>query len=203
MVTQGELGEIVTGVPKYPHLFLQGRVLIEEAFPMMMKRYTKNQVCCFSGYRPEKLGLGDAEAFLRGEIERSICRAVQAGCHVFMTGMSRGFDLWAARTVLGMREELGVELWSVVPYDGIDRSWNENWRERYHEVLFSAERVYCLEMRYKPGCFYKRNSFMVENSCRLICYYDGIPGGTEYTVQQARKFGLEIDNLADRQLVLW
>ena len=170
---------------------------------MKMKRYTKNQACCFSGYRPEKLGIGDAEVFLRGEIERSIRRAVQAGCHVFMTGMSRGFDLWAARTVLGVREELGVELWSVVPYDGLERCWNENWRELYNEVLFNAERVYCLEKKYKPGCYYKRNRFMVENTCRLICYYDGITGGTEYTMQLARKFGLEIDNLADRQLILW
>lgn len=167
-----------------------------------VKLYPKNQVCCFSGYRPEKLGIGDAEIFLRGEIERSIRHAMQAGCRAFITGMSRGFDLWAARTVLRVREKLQIELWSAVPYDGMELRWNEKWRGIYKEVLFAADRVYCLQTQYTSDCFHKRNRFMVDNASRLICYYDGIPGGTEYTVRLAQRSGLEIDNLADRKLIL-
>lgn len=168
----------------------------------MLMRYRKKQVCCFSGYRPEKLGIQDAEVFLRGEIARSIHHAVQAGCRVFITGMSRGFDLWAARVVLSLCEEMHIELWSAVPFDGMELRWDEKWRKIYKEVLLSAKRVYCFQKQYTPDCYHKRNHFMVEHACRLICYYDGIPGGTEYTVRLAQRSGLEIDNLADRGLIL-
>ena len=39
------------------------------------------------------------------------------------------------------------------------------------------------------------NRYLVNNFSRLICYYDGQPGGTAYTVEYARKNGLEIINL--------
>ena len=36
---------------------------------------------------------------------------------------------------------------------------------------------------------------MVDNSSRLICYYNGCSGGTAFTVRYAGKKGLEIVNL--------
>ncbi len=130
-------------------------------------------------------------------------RAAQAGCTAFFTGMSRGFDLWATQTVLSLREELHLSLWCAVPYAGQEERWADYWRSIYHEVLFAANRVFCLHDRYISGCYHERNRFMVDGSCRLICYFNGQPGGTAFTVRLARKHGLYIDNLADRQLNLW
>lgn len=164
--------------------------------------YTKKQICCFSGHRPEKMAVEDAELFLRDGLERAIRRAAQAGYTAFMTGMSRGFDLWAAREVLALRKDLGLLLWCVVPYLGQEVQWEAAWQTAYRQVLLAADRVFCLQEAYTADCFHKRNRFMVEGAGRLICYLDGRTGGTAFTVQLAREGGLEIDNLADRQLIL-
>lgn len=167
-------------------------------------KYGRNQICCFSGYRPEKMDWGrwqDAQA--EGALERAVRRAASAGCVVFLTGMSRGFDLWGAQTVLALREELGLKLWCAVPFAAQDERWEDGWREIYREVLSGAERTFCLSDEYTPDCFYDRNRFLVEGSGRMICWYDGQSGGTSHTVRLARRAGLTIDNLADRQLSLW
>jgi len=160
------------------------------------------QICCFSGHRPEKLSASE-QALLMNGLEATVRRAAGAGFTAFLTGMGRGFDLWAARTVLSLRDELGLELWCAVPYAGQEEHWPAEWRALYQEVLLSARRVYCLHTHYTPQCFHDRNRFMVENAQRLICYFNGSPGGTAYTLRLARAHGLEIENLADRQLALW
>lgn len=49
--------------------------------------------------------------------------------------------------------------------------------------------------KYCKQAFHIRNRYMVDHSSRLICYYDGQLGGTDYTVNYARKKGLDIINL--------
>ena len=44
---------------------------------------------------------------------------------------------------------------------------------------------------------------MVAASSLLICYFDGRSGGTAQTVRMAEQSGLEIVNLAERQLHLF
>ena len=54
--------------------------------------------CCFTGHRPEKLGMSetDVKKLLKAEIKK----AIDFGYCVFVSGMSRGVDLWAAELVL-------------------------------------------------------------------------------------------------------
>lgn len=53
---------------------------------------------CFTGHRPEKLTR--SEAATRKDLEIQICQAVADGLNVFITGMARGVDIWAAQIVL-------------------------------------------------------------------------------------------------------
>lgn len=41
---------------------------------------------------------------------------------------------------------------------------------------------------------------MVEQSSRLLCYYDGQPGGTTHTIRCAVRNGLDVYNLAGYDL---
>ena len=167
--------------------------------------YDRMEACCFSGYRPEKFS-GDPDAVrtaLAGELEQAVRQAAADGYRMFVTGMSRGFDLWAAETVLRLREELPVQLLCAVPFDGQPAGWESAWRERYMEILLKADLVHSLSHCYTPDCFFVRNRFMVDGCSRLICWYDGHAGGTQFTVNYARRHGLEVVNLADRQLRLF
>lgn len=165
--------------------------------------YGKDRVCCFTGYRPEKIHLDSAGLLrLQQDTRSAVHRAAQAGCRAFLCGMSRGFDLLAAQQVLALQDSLGLELWAAVPFPGQDARWEPYWREAFHDCLLAAGRVFCLSERYTPGCYHARNRFLVASASRMICYFDGQPGGTAYTVRLARAQGLTIDNLADQQLSL-
>ena len=172
-----------------------------------MTEPNRTVTCCFSGYRPEKMPGVLAEnaeipTFLSAPLREAVRAAVAHGFTHFVTGMSRGFDLWAAQTVLRLTDELPLSLVCAIPFDGQDADWAPAWRELYDRVLRRAAQVYLLSPAYTPGCFHTRNRFLVDAAARLICYYDGQPGGTAYTVRYARRCGLELVNLADTQLTL-
>ena len=58
--------------------------------------------CCFTGHRPEKIGipLGTVIALL----DKAISEAIQSGYSTFISGMARGVEIWAAEIVLKYRD---------------------------------------------------------------------------------------------------
>lgn len=58
---------------------------------------------CFTGHRPEKLTRH--EKSIKKDLEKEIRQAVADGLNVFITGMARGVDIWAAQIVLMLRDE--------------------------------------------------------------------------------------------------
>lgn len=168
-----------------------------------------SSVCCFSGYRPEKMPADMAEgspAFcgMQQRLRRAIRQASDGGFRHFLSGMSRGFDLWAAEAVLELaREGCPIDLWAAIAFPGMQKYWEPEWSRRYDAVLDQAARVFALYDRYQPDCYTTRDRFLVEQSSACICFFDGTPGGTAYTVGLARRRGLDIINLADPQLSLF
>ena len=165
-------------------------------------------ICCFSGYRPEKMPADMAEG--TPEFDRMLCRlrtailrAAEQGYTVFLSGMSRGFDLWAAEVVLELQDRgLDIALWAAIAFHGMEQYWEPEWQARYDTALRRARHTFAICDRYEPGCYTRRDAFLVQRSSRCICFFDGVPGGTEYTVNAARRAGHTIVNLADNQLVL-
>ena len=65
----------------------------------------RERTCCFSGHRPEKMPFAanaNSYAFqqFRNALTRTIYDAIHSGYNHFITGMSRGMDLWAAQEVI-------------------------------------------------------------------------------------------------------
>lgn len=157
-------------------------------------------ICAFTGYRPEKFPFGENEADprceqLKQELFCEILRMTREGVNVFMSGMARGVDIWAAEAVLqiqNVKPSQKIELWAIVPYDRQPLAWSAKERARYQRILEQAARVEYISHDYYNGCLQKRNRYMVDHATHLLAVYDGQPGGTASTIRYARKKGLEI-----------
>ena len=78
--------------------------------------------CCFTGHRPEKLQA--PEDAVTAALEKEIRQAIADGFNVFITGMARGVDIWAAEIVLRLRDAgEAVRLICACPYQGFERGW--------------------------------------------------------------------------------
>lgn len=157
-------------------------------------------ICAFTGYRPEKSPFDDNETDprceqLKQKLFCEILRMTREGINVFMSGMARGVDLWAAEAVLqiqNVKPSQKIELWAIVPYDRQPLAWSAKERARYQRILEQAARVEYISHDYYNGCLQKRNRYMVDHATHLLAVYDGQPGGTASTIRYARKKGLEI-----------
>lgn len=96
--------------------------------------------CCFTGHRPEKLQA--PEGVVTAALEKEIRQAIADGFNVFITGMARGVDIWAAEIVLRLQDAgEAVRLICACPYQGFERGWKQSWQERYQVILSAADLV--------------------------------------------------------------
>jgi uncharacterized phage-like protein YoqJ len=145
--------------------------------------------CCFTGHRPEKLHISEADVC--AGLEREIRAAIADGFTTFISGMARGVDIWAAEIVLRLREEgMPIRLIAAVPHDGFEKRWSLDWQKRYAAILAAADLVKTLAPDYDRGCFQRRNEWMVDHSARLIAVFNGEPGSTKNTIDYAKRKGV-------------
>ncbi len=157
-------------------------------------------ICAITGYRPEKLLCGNDEQHptckqLKQKLFCEILGMTREGVSVFITGMSRGIDLWAAETILSIKDIVTsrqIELWAAIPYDRQAAAWSAEERARYEAILAKADRVKYISHEYTRACLHQRNRWMVDQATHLLGVYDGQPGGTRNTINYARKKGLNI-----------
>lgn len=157
----------------------------------MTKTEKRMQQVCFTGHRPEKLTRH--EKAIKKDLEKEIRQAVAGGLNVFITGMARGVDIWAAQIVLMLRDEgYDVKLMCVCPYEGFERSWNQEWQKAYREILAAADFVKYVCEGYNRTCFQARNEWMVNHSARVIAVFNGEKSGTKNTIDYAMKVGVPV-----------
>ena len=146
---------------------------------------------CFTGHRPEKLV--HSERRIKKDLEREIRIALSDGINVFISGMARGTDNWAAEVVLRLRKkESGIKLVCAVPYEGVERDWSADWQRRFNAVLNDADLVRYICPQYSRDCFRLRNEWMVNHSAKVVAVFCGIPGGTKNTIDYAQRHGAPI-----------
>ena len=147
---------------------------------------------CFTGHRPEKLTRN--EKAIKIDLEKEIRQAVADGLNVFITGMARGVDIWAAQIVLQLRGEgHGVRLICACPYDGFESGWSQEWQRQYKEILFAADFVKYICEGYSRSCFQIRNEWMVNHSARVIAVFNGEKSGTKNTIDYAIRQNVPVE----------
>ena len=147
---------------------------------------------CFTGHRPEKLTR--QEKAIKNDLEKEIRQAVADGLNVFITGMARGVDIWAAQIVLMLRDEgSDVKLMCACPYEGFERGWSQDWRKQYGEILASADLVKYVCGGYSRSCFQIRNEWMVNHAARVIAVFNGEKSGTKNTIDYAIRQNVPVE----------
>ena len=157
----------------------------------MDEKEKRQRRCCFTGHRPEKLLVTEQE--LRAKLKAAIKEAIPDGYCTFISGMSRGTDLWASDVVLQLKSHYPhIHLICAVPYPDFEKSWDEHWQILYHNILSRADLVRIISSHYHDGCYQKRNCWMVDHSSRVIAVYNGSSGGTQNTIRYAQKCAVSI-----------
>ena len=85
----------------------------------------------------------------------------------------------------------------MVPFRGQAQGFPYEFKELHSAVLAAADCRVCLHQNFTRSCFHERNRAMLDHASALVCYYDGQPGGTAYTVDLARKRDMTVLNLCD------
>ena len=152
--------------------------------------------CCFTGHRPEKIGV--PREIVCEKLGRAIDQAVGSGVVTFICGMARGIDLWAGEAVLQRKKSCPeIRLICATPYLGFERRWSESWQTLYARVAAQADYKVAISKQYDPGCFQRRNEWMVNHSGLVIAAYNGASGGTRNTILYAKKCGIPVYNILE------
>lgn len=158
----------------------------------MTEEEKRERRCCFTGHRPEKIN--SSNEIIKSALEKEIHQAISDGFTVFISGMSRGVDIWAAEIVLRLRNQgHPIRLICALPYKNFGETWsNTICRTKYMQLIKNADLVGYLSSYYHPNCFQIRNEWMVNYSSRVIAVFNGKSGGTKNTIEYAKKAGVPI-----------
>lgn len=157
----------------------------------------RETTCSFTGHRPEKLPWRGDESdprclALKERLAAAVEDAYDRGMRHFLCGMARGADFYFCDAVLELRERRsGVTLEAVIPCEEQTARWSERERERWFSLVERCDGETMLQHHYDKGCMLRRNRYLVDHSSMLIAVYDGMLGGTMYTLSYAMKRGLE------------
>ena len=155
--------------------------------------------CCFTGHRPEKLNIPKHEIIEK--LRKEIKKAIQDGFTTFISGMARGIDLWSAEIVLEERKiNKNIHLICAVPFHGFENRWNLEEKLKFNNILKKADYVKYVCSNFSNASYQIRNCYMVDNSARIICAYNGEKGGTQNTIKYAITKKIEIVNIFDIDL---
>ena len=147
--------------------------------------------CCFTGHRPEKLTR--SERAIKADPKKQIKLAIKDGYNVYLTGMARGTDFWAAEIILDLQKRnKDLKLICAVPYEGFELRWSEQWQTLYRHVLAEADLVKYIGQGHHPSIYQIRNEWMVNHSSRVIAVYNGQPGGTKNTINDTSGLAIPV-----------
>ncbi|MEG1577560.1 MAG: SLOG family protein [Oscillospiraceae bacterium] len=158
----------------------------------------RNQSCCFTGHRPGKLPWGNDESdprclTLKANLAVAVGEAYEKGYRHFMSGMARGSDFYFCDAVLALKQEKpDILLEAAVPCENQTNHWDEADCARYENLLSRCDLETQVQQHYDRGCMHRRNRYMVDRSGLIIAVYDGMMGGTLYTLNYALKEGIDV-----------
>lgn len=156
----------------------------------------RTKTCCFTGHRrlPE-----NQRDDIAKRLEDTVVSLIQSGYLYFGAGGALGFDTVCALAVLRLRQRYPkIKLILVLPCVSQADKWRSEDATVYQKIMRQADKVVYTSQEYTRDCMFKRNRHLVDNSSVCICYLEKASGGTAYTVEYARKRGLQIINLAEK-----
>ncbi len=154
--------------------------------------------CCFTGHRPDKLPWGENEndprcLALKARLTALLEENYTQGYRHFICGMARGADTYFCEAVLMLRNtHPGVTLEAAIPCEEQAARWKVRDRNRYFGIIERCDLETMVQHHYTSGCMQRRNRYMVDHSSLVMAVYDGMLGGTMYTLTYAMRKGLRV-----------
>lgn len=113
---------------------------------------------------------------LKEQIRKYVRAAIKDGYTSFISGMSRGFEMWAAQEVLRERSKnRNIKLICAPAYHGYEMIWpQENQRELYAFLLEYCDLVYYVSQEYSDSARDTCVKWMIDRS--EIMLTQGKPG---------------------------
>lgn len=158
----------------------------------MIKR---EQTCCFTGHR-----FIPAEQYepLKKQLIDTIKLLTGRGVLYYGAGGALGFDTMAARCIIEQKAYVpNIKLILVLPCYSQAERWSAKDQQIYESIKSQADKIVYTSQEYTPDCMFRRNRHLVAFSGICVCYKTRASGGTAYTVDYAKRQGLEIINLAE------
>ncbi len=127
-------------------------------------------------------------------------KLIDDGSDMFFAGGAAGFDTLAAETVLQLKTVYPwITLTLILPCSPEEqtRSFSERMKQRYFEIMQSADKVEQISPYYTPECMKQRNQRLIDFADICVCCYDErrAATGTGQTVRMAQKKGITVINL--------
>ena len=160
-----------------------------------------DQICAFTGHRPSKLKIKNEKdsdcVYIKKLLREEIMRAIDEGYTGFISGMAPGTDLWAAEITMNIKLiydiwNKNIHLYAAVPFAGQDKLWPDEIKERYYHILNQCDGIFYICQESSNAAYLRRNDFLVNHASKLIAVYNGSHGGTEYTINHAKKKGVDV-----------
>ena len=157
------------------------------------------KTCCFTGPRPKNYPWGrdkECEAKIEEKLKIAVQEAVERGYRHFISGMSAGIDLLAAKIVLQLREdmsEMGIVLEAAIPFPSQFKRWKEETKREYEIILSQCDKVHYIADAFSLEAYKKRDKYMVDKSSLLIAVEGKPNGGTARTIAYARELSRTIE----------
>ena len=154
--------------------------------------------CCFTGHRPQNCPWGFNEKDYRckkvkKEVKKIIIELVIKGYTNFYVGMALGFDTYCAEILIKLKRKYKqIKIIGAIPCEDQDFKWSYKDKIRYKKLISKLDKIRCIYKTFNKNCFLERNYYMVNNSSICVALFNGKPGGTQNTINYAKKQGLEI-----------
>ena len=154
----------------------------------------KSNTCFFTGHR-----ILPAD-FTTNRLKKGIEYLINQGVEIFITGGAIGFDTVCAQAVLeAKKKHPNIQLHIYVPCRNQDLKWNITQKITYQSILKKADHVDFNDRDYYDGCMLERNKKMANASAYCIAYYNGSRSGTGSAVNYAKKQGVTVYNIYDKE----
>ena len=157
-----------------------------------------SRTCCFTGPRPKNYPWEndkECEAKIAEKLNIAVQEAIKRGYRHFISGMAAGVDLFAAKIVLQLRDnmpEMEITLEAAIPFPDQPRRWKEQTKREYASLLLRCDKVHCIADAFSVAAYRKRDEYMVGRSSLLIAVEGKPNGGTARTIAYAHKLNREI-----------
>lgn len=143
----------------------------------------------FTGYRPQKLPLQccqQVQSVLQMQLQQVVLFAMAHGYTIYLNGCMSGWDILAAEMIIFLRHtHPQLSCITIAPFRRqyfTNENWTREWKARALAVYKKSDQSFYMSENYARGIYYARDRYLVDQASLIIAYYDGKPGGTQYTL---------------------